>query len=191
MKFNIDRRHAGDSPLRAAEIESRMERDFCVAMSDDAGHSYLIWFPPVPAAQLESHWQSIPASAKLDMQERLGGDWFTICDWPHRTIKVGKYRTTQHFSNEMRLYLKLAIPGLYSGEACCDNDSYLITPSGQKIYHAGFNGEKDDPEAWAKRFVEWSQCVAVVRHHWVASLPLKRVKGMPRRRAKRRAKRLS
>lgn len=191
MEFNINQHHSDNLHQRAEEIERRMAGEFCVAMSDDSGYGYWIWFPPVPVEKLEPHWRSISSSDKLDMKERLGGDWFKMRAWPSREIKVGKYRITQYLSKDMRMYLKLAVPGLYSGEACCDSDSYLVTPSGEKIYHAAFNGEKVDAEVWAKRYIEWSECVNAIRLHWVASLPLKRVKGMPRRRAKRRAKRLS
>lgn len=175
-----------ECPVDIGMVEMRMENEPCLALIEEFGYHDWIWFPPFPIEELESRWVSMP-SVEFAVKEFLGGDWYEMAHSNYRLIKIGKWKQHQFLSHEQYLLFRLIRPDRYSGHICCDNDSYIRKPDGTRLYHAGYTGEVTDAETSVRKHEEWR--IWWKKHHLqvVATLPLKRVKGMPKRRAKPRA----
>ena len=87
-----------------------------------------LWFPPVKQADLEAFWATQPAFGMGGFRLILGGEWINSSEF-----KDGD-PIFRHFGN---LWERLYVPSRYVVEACSDSSSYLQSPDGRMILHAG------------------------------------------------------
>ena len=113
-------------------IAERIKKEFCVPVVEERGLALYLWFPSCPAEALEALWKSIPASGMKGLFDALGGEWILVdTGWlnPDSTEIMASVDD----------YERIDSPFRYRAEICCDEDSYLSTPDGRIVVHAGFD----------------------------------------------------
>ncbi len=99
-------------------------RSFLVVLEEEYGYRHWFWYPDMTQVELEVWWKNLssvepyfmtpePLPGRLDLVEDLD-EWMEVD------------RSKKH----------------YYAHTHCDDDSILITPGGEKIYHEGYDGKK-------------------------------------------------
>jgi len=136
---------------RISMLRQRALKEFCIPVSIEFAY-YCLWFPPVPIEKIEDYWRSLPSTDDNNIQECLGGEivdhWQFIEAFPYPDRRYEAMVKTLHK------------PSKYLAHVCCDNDSYLSTPSGKTVLHVGSTeslraesvGYEANHKAWAAKF---------------------------------------
>jgi len=136
---------ARDRESSILQLARRAKTEFCVAVIEEMGVNGWLWFPPVDPGSLPNYWAKQPRFGMSGIRKKLGGNWVDDSAF----AKEGDAsRKAFH-----RLWRRLHVPGRYVAEVCCDEDSYLISPDGKLILHAGFKevAEQIDGIKWKLR----------------------------------------
>lgn len=114
----------------------RVATEFCIAVSEEQDFRHHIWFPPFPESELEAKWQAMPSCGMKGIFDFIGGEWISQDngEWIPQSDGTKKY-----MHGEMELFDSLWRPDRYIAHICCDEDSYLCTPDGRVLVHAGFD----------------------------------------------------
>ncbi len=113
---------------RISLLARRIKKEFCIVVSDCGEATDSLWFPPVPPREIEAYWSGQPSAETGKLPGHLGGEW--IDQWEYWDVGRKAYdkfgALVSHLGSQER----------YSAVACCDDDSYLITPDDRVIVHA-------------------------------------------------------
>ena len=104
------------------ELANR-ENEFLVLLEEEYGYKHWFWFPKMDASELEKWWQKLETVDPYFMSpEPLPGDVI--------------------FAEDMDYWYALEEQGTYyQAHTHCDDDSWLMKPTEEYIYHKGYEGE--------------------------------------------------
>jgi len=114
------------------ELMDRLETDFLVLFSEEWGFRTWFWFPPMYSQELEAWWrsqESVAMPLRTDVPapggKKLPGDLYQAIENDEYDLFDYLLKSKQHY------YVHINF----------DDDSWLVTPEGVEIHHAGFTGE--------------------------------------------------
>lgn len=97
-----------------------------VDLEEEYGYRTWTWFTGMDAADLESWWAKLPS---------VGPYFFTPEGLPGRLVELARPCPTT--PEEWHALMHPAPSIRWRGHIHTDDDSYLVTPAGRCIYHAG------------------------------------------------------
>ncbi|MDM8549132.1 hypothetical protein QUF72_03605 [Desulfobacterales bacterium HSG2] len=121
--------HKEYATLLMKEIsKSRIDNEFVVLLSEEYGYRDWLWFPKMTPGELEEWWENLESVFPYFMTpEPLPGDVIEAND------------------NLGNIYYELSGAGThYSAHIHCDDDSFLMRPNGEKIFHKPYHSYRDD-----------------------------------------------
>lgn len=113
-------------------LQHKAKTRFCIAVLEEMGVNGWLWFPSVDQTALEAYWSARPVLSMEDPDGFLNGQLISSSEF------YGNDTSLRLFS---ALWRRLHVPGRYTADVCCDNDSYLQAPDGRVITHAGCTEE--------------------------------------------------
>lgn len=137
--------------LEARDILLRMDVECCVLVNEECEYRSWFWFPQASVVELERIWLAL---------EHYDGS----SNFPSLALAFGQWIDREATPTHYDLWLD----ALYSSrchflELNSNDDSYLMTPSCEVLFHKGFTG---DTGWWRKRLAgtrRWRQQQAVKR----------------------------
>lgn len=148
-KLNKFRTTGASISLLAHRTKSR----FCIAVVEEMGINSWIWFPPVEQSEFEAFWEKQPSLGLDAFRAKLGGEWIQGHD--DHSCKSGEL-------NFKKIWQRLYVQGRYVAELCTDSNSYIQSPDGRVLMHAGCDENFRTNEAaeiegyfrgWQKRYL--------------------------------------
>ena len=100
------------------------ENEFLVLLEEEYGYKYWFWFPKMNQDELEIWWETLETVDPYFMSpEPLPGD-----------VIFAENMDYWHALEEAKRH--------FTGHIHCDDDSWLKKPTGEYIYHKGYDGER-------------------------------------------------
>lgn len=115
-----------------------------VLLKCDPPEDFQFWFAPFSACDLEKWWLerdtfNFNPDGVWDSAYKVFGE----TPPPHRSFDVPGLFDLGDSWELYRLWKRLRkLKRYYGGKICCDDDSYLERPDGNRLFHLGFRGDR-------------------------------------------------